>query len=150
MYDNLVNVIHNEMKDKLCPMSKSGRRKSTPLKPYWHQDLSNLWKITSEKENVYFQCKGNRNIKEQLRQSFKNARNNFDKLLKKRQRAYRRGFLLDVERCNTSDPKQFWKLLEKLGPSRKGGIPWEVYDENGILNSDKETVLNKWKSEYYK
>ncbi len=34
MYDNLLDVIHNEMKERLSPLSSNGKRKNTPYKPY--------------------------------------------------------------------------------------------------------------------
>ena len=41
------------MNEKLTPLSKGGRRKFTPYKPYWCNELSRLWKIAHDKENVY-------------------------------------------------------------------------------------------------
>ncbi len=149
MYSKVVNVIHAEMKDKLSPLSKSGKRKNTPYKAYWNENLSKLWKTAHEKESMYTKYKGNRRTKESLRQNFISARNAFDKLLKQRQRAHRRGTLIDIEECNTTDPRQFWKFIQKLGPSKQSSIPWEVYDERGDINSDREYVLNKWKSDYF-
>ncbi len=148
MYDKLLNVIHKEMQDKLTPIAKGGRRKNTPYKPYWNSDLSGLWKTAHEKELIYTRFRGRRAIKETLRRDFILARRKFDKLLKKRQRNYRRGVLIEIETVNTTDPRQFWKMLKKLGPNRKNQIPWEVYDENGQINCNKEYVLNKWKNDY--
>ncbi len=125
-----------------------GRRKNTPYKPYWCDELSRLWKLAHEKEIIYTKFKGARRAEEQLRQQFKQARNNFDKLLKRRQREYRRGFLIIAERLNTSDPREFWKHIQKLGPRTKNPIPWEVYDSSGNINTDREFILNHWKSEY--
>ena len=148
MYENLIKVVHNEMKDKLVPLSTGGRRKNTPYKPYWNNELSALWKAAHDKELLYTKYKGRRAVKESLRKDFISARNQFDKLLKRRQRNHRRGVLIEIERVNTSDPREFWKMLKKLGPNRKDSIPWEVYDDNGQVQHNKDSVLNKWKTDF--
>ncbi len=85
MYSNLLDVINNEMRDRLPPLSSHSRRKHTPYKPYWNENLSKLWKIAHDKESQYTKYRGNRRTKESLRQSFVCARNNFDRLLRQRQ-----------------------------------------------------------------
>ncbi len=75
MYSKVVNVILNEMKDKLSPLSTNGKRKNTPYKPYWNENLSKLWKTAHDKELLYTKYKGNRRTKESLRQNFVSARN---------------------------------------------------------------------------
>ena len=35
-----------------------------------------------------------------------------------------------------------------FGPNIKQNIPLEVYDDNGNISKNLETVLNKWKIEY--
>ncbi len=137
------------MQDKL-PAGGSSRRKHTPYKPYWDDTLTRLWHIANDKEKEFTRFKGHRRIKSTLRIAYANARNAFDKYLRQRQRAYRRGLLIDIEDCSTSDPRQFWKHINKLGPKRKTDIPWEVYDEHGNVCHDKDTVLKTWEREYYK
>ncbi len=148
MYNKVIRVIHDEMQDKLVPLSKSGKRKNTPFKPYWNHELSDSWKIAHDKELLYTRFKGRRATKESLRRDFIVARDNFDRMLKRNQRKYRRGVLIEVEKVNTSDYRAFWKMLKKLGPKRKDSIPWEVYDNEGQINCDKDYVLNKWKNDY--
>ncbi len=63
--------------------------------------------------------------------------------MKRQKRNDQRGTLIEIERLNTSDPREFWKMLQKLGPTRKDYIPWEVYDENGQVQREKDYVLNK-------
>ncbi len=148
MYEKLLSIIVNEMREKLSPVSKCGRRKNTPYKPYWDENLSSLWKVAHEKEVLYVRYRGTRHVKQSLRQAFTIARNKFDKLLRQRKRAYQRGLLIDIETCDTKDPRKFWNYIQKLGPRKKNSIPWEVYDEFGNICSDRETVLKKWKTEY--
>ena len=118
-YEKLTNVILNEMEEKWSPISTCGRRKNTPFKPYWNEDLSSLWKLAHAKESTYVKCKGPRSVKQSLHRSFIIARNNFDKLLKQRKRLFQRVLLIDIETCNTQDPRKFWKYIQKLGPRKK-------------------------------
>ncbi len=48
----------------------------------------------------------------------------------------------------TENPRQFWQYIKKLGPRTSSKIIEEVYDENGEITSDLETVLNKWKTDF--
>ena len=52
-YTDFVKIVHDEMNEKLTPLSKGGRRKCTPYKPYWTDELSRLWKLAHDKENIY-------------------------------------------------------------------------------------------------
>ncbi len=148
MYDNVVQLVFREIKEMLPPVSKSGRRKNTPFRPYWCPELSELWRKAYEKEKVYVNFKGCKRTKDQLRLAFISARNCFDKTLRQRQRIYRRGMLIDIEQCDTSNPRKFWKYIHKLGPKKNNSIPLEVYDSDGNISYDKDTVLKTWENEY--
>ena len=76
-YSSFVRIVHDEMNEKLTPLSKGGRRKFTPYKPYWCQELSRLWKNAHDKENVYIRFKGARGIKNKLRVDFTKARDTY-------------------------------------------------------------------------
>ncbi len=65
-----------------------------------------------------------------------------------RQRAFRRGLLIETEDCDTSNPRKFWKYIHSLGPKKTNTIPCEVYDVNGDICYDKNTVLKTWENEY--
>ena len=84
------------------------------------------------------------------RTKFDKERRAFDKMLKKRKRAYCRGVLLEVEEMNVTNPTAFWEKIRKLGPKKKAsGIPWEV-EQDGLIISDKKLVLEHWKSDFEK
>ena len=48
---------------------------------------------------------------------------------------------------NTSNPNEYWKQINKLGPKRQSKIPMEVYDEKGpqvgIKIRDENYVFEK-------
>ncbi len=110
MYDNVVQLVFKEIKEMLPPVSKSGRRKNTPFRPYWCPELSELWRKAYGKEKNYVNIKGCKRTKEQLRLAFISARDCFDKSLRHRQRTYRRGMLVDIEQCDTSNPRKFGNI----------------------------------------
>ncbi len=42
----------------------------------------------------------------------------------------------------------FWNYIKKLGPRYNPDIPQEVYDDEGNVKTDIDSVLSKWKAEY--
>ena len=80
-------------------------------------------------------------------QTFKRVRHEFDKVLKKKKCAYRKGIMLSMEGCNTTNPNEFWDFVRKLGPTKKNDIPWEI-EVNGEKITDKEVILEKWRTDY--
>ncbi len=68
-------------------------------------------------------------------------------MYKRLERKYYRDTIIEIKHIPTSDPKQFWKAIHKLGPKLKKHIPLEVYNEVGNIEIDINKVLNKWSSE---
>ena len=66
---------------------------------------------------------------------------------------YNRKKALDIESINTSNPNEFWKQINNLGPKRSSKIPMEVYDENGPEGGfkirDENYVFEKWKDDFH-
>ena len=60
-------------------------------KPYLDEDLNYLWKAMRDQEDAFIKYKrGYQFIKKKLRLEFKTAQNKFDKILRKKERAYNR------------------------------------------------------------
>ena len=55
--------------------------------------------------------------------------------------------MLNMEQCNTTDPRKFWDYVKRLGPSKHNNIPWEV-NIDGEVVTDKELVLDKWRNDF--
>ena len=87
-------------------------------------------------------------IKRDLRHAYKCARQEFDKMYRRLERQYKRGQMLELENTCKNDPKNFWNHLKKLGPSKNKTIPTEVYDHENEIVTDKERILEKWRSEF--
>ncbi|CAC5413951.1 unnamed protein product [Mytilus coruscus] len=130
--------------------SKQSKAK-TFLKPYWSDLLQQKWDAASKKEKLWLKCSDHTNIKRKLKQEYCIARNDFDKHLRKAKRTYQNTLQMDLltelEKPNSRD---FWKQIGKIGISndRRDQIPWEVIDDTGEVITDKECVLQKWKTDY--
>ena len=55
---------------------------------------------------------------------------------------------LRLEEVNSTDPNAFWDYIRRLGPNKKSKIPWECYDDNGVVVDDPERVLKSWRDEF--
>jgi hypothetical protein len=81
------------------------------------------WDSASEKENLWLKCDENTNLKRQLKQEYCNARDVFDKHLRKVKRQYQMklqdDLLNDLEKPNSRD---YWKRIVKIGISNRDAV----------------------------
>ena len=106
-----------------------------------------------ESERLYRRvCKDQKSARicREKQSEFKSARRAFDKLLKKQKIEHNRGLLLEIEDCNTKNPRMFWDYIRNLGPHKVVDIPWEVVTPEGDITSEKERVLEVWRDAYEK
>ena len=149
MCDDFCNSYYDEMGKcfkirNIYPQSKKRLKRS--VKPFWNDNLQNLWKVLCKNENEFIKAKGNhRNL---ARHNFKTAQKEFDKMYRKNERAYQYQKQIEIEEINTNDPNKFWETLKNLGPRKRNVIPFEIYNEDGNLTSTHNEVLNKWKSDF--
>ena len=151
-----INVCYNECthfiltEAELSLKNNRKKRKNTKFKPYWDSELSKKWKIMHEAERAFRRARKHKAHNMTFMQNcFRRKQNAFDKLLCKKKRAYHKGLMLEIERCNNKDPNAFWNFIKKLGPQKNNEIPWKVCMNNKIV-TDREGVLNKWKEDYEK
>ena len=118
IYNNFVEIVHNEMDNKLdhhdIGCHKPPRSKYR-CRPYWNEHLSRLWREARDSEKLYLKS-SSRSLKRELRQVFKTKRGVFDKTLRKQERLFiseQRNFI------DNYDPKNFWNFIKKLGPKRQ-------------------------------
>ena len=148
IYDDFVNIVTTEM-HKCLPVLNScnvSKRKYKPRKAFWNDDLNNAWNVMKNKEYEFKHCKY-RHMKALSRAQFAQAQYVFDKKLRFYERNYRKEKLENIEKINTSNPRQFWEELKKLGPKGKKYIPMEVMRDGNIV-VDRTEVLDKWKSDF--
>ena len=48
----------------------------------------------------------------------------------------------------TSNPKEFWNEINKLGPGKNKQSPSYVKMDDGTISRDKMDILKKWKQDF--
>ena len=150
IYDNFCATLFSEMDSFLeyRDVSKKVRKRFKNHKPYWNDNLTQLWKSMRDAERRFLRCKGARGERSSLRSAFQLKQYCFDKCLRKTERDYNRAKAEEIESINTENPQKYWEHINKLGPQNKSSIPLQVYDADGALSSDSDFVLNKWKTDF--
>ena len=116
--------------------------------PFWDDELSHLWKDFHCAERVYLKSRRKSREFSALQNDFKNKQRLFDKTFRKKERSFKRKQVYQLEEVNTSNPNEFWESIKRLGPRKKAEIPWEVYDSEGFICTDKSVIMNKWKEDF--
>ncbi len=124
------------------------RKKLKNNKPYWNDKLYDLWCKMSQSEKFISKFRGPRHIREFLRREYIYKRNIFDKTLRKTEREYNRQVIDNMEEVCTSNPREFSKLLNKLGTRKCTDIPVKVYTEEGQHTDNIESVLDNWHQDF--
>ena len=127
-------------KDILCRERKMFRT----FKPYWTQELTELWKEMVKSRKAFEKFKGDKRSQNILRTCYKDKRSLFDKRLRQAERKYKRGQMIEIESVCTDSPNTFWNHLKKLGPKKKSSIPMEVYGKNNEILCDIDSILTTW------
>ena len=150
LYDDFCSEVFKEMDAFLryTDSSKKTRKKFKYFKPYWNDDLTCLWQNMREAEKQFLKCKTNNETRQRLHTNFKFKQKIFDKSLQKASRTYYRHIAENVEEIKTSNPKEFWKQIKKLGPSNKKNIPMKVYNDDGSENYNYEDIMKKWSEDF--
>ena len=151
MYKNVCNMYYNEMDVwfNVNHISNSGRKKfRNSSKPFWNEELTNMWKDLCYAENRYLSSPQHSRIRRHLLATFKTKQNNFDKHYSKAKRKFQRQKQINIERLNTENPREFWEELKKLGPRKSSKIPMQVYDESGHVTGDINKVKRRWESDF--
>ena len=73
--------------------SDGSKKRFRHQKPYWNDELYNLWNKMRETEKVYLQFHGSNMTKRRLLSDFKISRQAFDKKLRQCERNYRKVLL---------------------------------------------------------
>lgn len=148
-YKHLIDTYHNEMNKwfrakNVHPSSKKRLHRST--KPFWNDQLQNLWNVLCESEKAFLASSGAQ--RRVLHAKFKSDQRLFDRTYRKTERSFKLEQLIEIDESCTSDHKKFWELLQKLGPKRQSQIPIEIVDNEGKISNNINDVLNKWRSDY--
>ncbi len=152
-YQELILCIFCEMEKCLPKCHGNGTKSSKRFKikkPYWNDHLKQLWTSMCEKESAFVKYRGPNHVRQYLKEQFKDSSKTFHRALKRAEREYNKKVQDDIENVCTTNPKKFWNYIKRLGPKNNNRIPQEVYDDNGNVCYDFDSVLQKWKTEYEK
>ncbi|CAG2202982.1 unnamed protein product [Mytilus edulis] len=154
LYGNFVTVLHSEM-DNHLPFKDAGgnvtkKRRKQIQKPYWNTELRELLTKVNRSEKDYLKYKGCKRTQDFLRSNFIEKRKQFDKRLRQCERTHQASIRDKIKNLNDSNPKEFWREINKLGPQKHRPDIDSVRMEDGSFSTDQETILKRWKSEYSK
>ena len=79
-----------------CDTSKKKRKRFKTHKPYWNDQLKDLWNAMYAKEKRFVFFNGRACFKTQLRIEFLTSQKAFDKALHRYERAYKRSVCDDI------------------------------------------------------
>lgn len=105
IYDQLCNVITTDMKEVIpfYDASKNTRKRVKYTKPYWNQELLDLWKKLHKTEK-HFRKVVRRTGRQEARIQVLATQRHFDKQPIFYERKYRRDLALNIETLNTENP----------------------------------------------
>ena len=151
LYSDLCKIYHDEMNanfrsSNVYPVARKRYLRSP--KPFWNNELKLLWEEVRKTECEYVKAKGLGS--NAARNRFKAAQHQFDKVYRREKRRFQRAKLNELDLTVTRNPKEFWKLLKRLGPQKNMAIPLEVIDDHNNIITDKDFVIQKWKSDFEK
>ena len=153
MYSSFVNIVKLEMNEKLNSRrirlsdSVSSNKKRRINKPWWTDELSQLWNNMCAAEKEWRSNTDRR--KTELKTIYLSYRKHFDQTVQRTKRQYWFKIQFDIDNMEKHNTQDFWKTIGKIGVGneRRKIIPFEV-EENGRITRDRETVLTKWKDSF--
>ena len=154
-YEEFVNIIKTQMNEYMKPknvtIGERSNKKRKPSKPWWTDDLSDLWNTLCTHEKQWLKCK-DATRKRLLKTVFIESRKRFDRSVQKCKRQYWHKIQSDLlESCNKT-PTEFWKTIGKIGVgnARNNKIPMEIVQQDGSVSNSFNQILDKWKSTFEK
>ena len=136
-------VIYNEAIEANVPACSRKNVKKRKSKPWWNDELNMLWKEVVNAERQYLNHKKNRRNVTHLKNQFKSKQNQFDRQYSRVKRAFLRKQANDAIVINTSNPKEFWRHIKNIGPTKKQ----ELILQN-VSPEETNHVLKYWEDEY--
>ena len=149
-YDQLCKVFYDEMDKTLKSRNPCSRAKKRlrRCKPFWTNELTNLWQTVCNSEKAYLKAPQNSALRRHYKKRFYDSQNLFDKTYKKTKRQYQEGKVKAIETLNTENPKLFWQEIRNLGPRKSSSIPCAVYGDDGSIDYNEKNVFEKWKNDF--
>ena len=153
VYETFCGLVRDEMYTELpYKRIKAGmtcNKKRRIGKPWWNDNLTELWNQVCEAERIWLRCTSKAN-KFSLKARYIASRKHFDREVQRSKRVYWYNLQSQlIEECNNSNDN-FWRTIGRVGVghSQNRRIPMEVLLENGSISNDTQSVLEKWKRDF--
>ena len=138
----------NNLPDKPSSTFKKQKRKFRKSKPFWNDELENLWSISCKSEKTYVNFRVNTNAefphKNMLRLDFKTAQKNFDKKYRYFKRQHHKNQYYDLETNATKQPAAMWATLKRLSNPPTARAALEIIREDKTISRDLKEILERW------
>ena len=137
----------NKLPDIFRSVNKKLNRKFRKGKPFWNQELEQLWINSCKAEKAYlnFKIKNNSDfpIKNMLRLQFKTMQKHFNKKHRYSKRMHHKNEYTNLETNAKDDPAAMWKALKKLNnpPTTKAAL--EIIRDDKSISADIKEVLER-------
>ncbi len=69
----------------------------------------------------------------------------FDEELRRREKSYNRGKIIEIDEIQTNNLREFWKEIKSLAPEKNRTIPMKVYTNGGGVSPDVQTFFTTGK-----
>ena len=152
-YNMFCGAIKNEMGENLPHRTisfadGSSARRRKIKKPYWNENLTALWSDHTKAQREFGRARGQ--DKQRLKALAKEKRKALDRAIQSEKRRYWRQMQTELLNLQSSDPKEYWKFVGRLGMNsvRKFRIPWEAVTREGDLVGSYEEVMSIWKEHF--
>lgn len=118
-------------------------------KPWWCDELTELWSLFCEAEQAWSQCRPGPQ-KQRLKHTLRLRQKDFDRVVQRCKRTYWRSQQERILELQSDNPRQFWQEVNRIsvGAERRRAIPMEVYAEDGTVETDRPSVLSKWREDF--
>ena len=144
VYEECCSLIKDEMNDKLPHYevgNKVGSKRKHKVKPFWNEQLAELWHTCGEAMKRWRKCNGPE--KQQLRCEWLETRKLYDKTYQKEKRNYWFTIQQDLIRLQSSNPKDFWRYIKQIA-NEKPILPSEIKLADGTISREPNVVLERW------
>jgi len=135
--NDAVHALHSLIIDvaeiSLRRVDKKSSKKTKPNKPWFNMSLTKMKRDVDMLASTLSRCPGNSFI----RKKFFDLLKKYNKCRKKQEREYKNTIMQKLELLHTSNPNEFWKLLDKLKNTDKN------------TNNDQAIRAIEWK-DYFK
>ena len=116
LYNSTCDTLLKEM--DLClhfsVVGSQSKKRFKNSKPFWDKELTKAYSDLNSRERAFIKYRGTKQTKSILRVECIKSRNTFDKLLRKKERIYKKKSY-HLECISVNDHQKFWQTIKSFG-----------------------------------